>query len=195
MFGLIALGIIAVIVILSIANWIRIVKYEEQAIHQQRQAEIKQIHQQAENLQRDSEQAKIDYYRKKETDLAAQYAASSLLTEILDYLCENKALPEEFTIRNHSIQSISDGIPRTYDFTVNRVPHLESARGHGTNDVEQYLVRPQFAMARAINYKLNNEYDISDHANRTHEWIDSGTFYNTYESNFVQLRLKARKHF
>lgn len=198
MFILLFLAISAIILILLIAVWVSKIKQEERTVLKQRQEEIHRIHQQEEKARKDADQTQINFYRQQETELAAQYARSPLLNEILEYLCSGQPgeiLPEEFIIRNNCIQSHTNGVVRTYDFTANRVPHFEIAHGSGTTDVEKYLLKPQMAMGRAINYVMHNEYDISDHANRTHEFIDSGTFFNTYESNYVQLRLKIKKNF
>ena len=95
----------------------------------------------------------------------------------------------------------TNGVIRTYDFYVNRVETFasvyESATGHAVE--ERLLLRPQVALASAINRRLESEYELFDKAKRSQERFlysdgEVGYLYN-YTSDHVRLVLKSNNSF
>lgn len=131
-------------------------------------------------------------------DLFNRYANSPLLQTILsDLEIGRTCLPEEIAIYDDRIQATVVGQCRTYGFAVHRVPFLEPAyESCNLNDFQlDYVLRPQIAMADAINYLLGDEYDIIDKASfsseECHHSDGESYYWRTYKSNYVILRRKA----
>jgi len=103
--------------------------------------------------------------------------------------------PEEIVITNTYISGKSQGKSFTYDFAANGV-HSFNAVYQTIDSIseEKYIIRPQMAMAEALNYLFNNKYIIEDHADRqhytntsyeeTHHWV-------AYKSNHVKMVLAS----
>lgn len=134
--------------------------------------------------------------------LEEKYAASPLTREIIRTISDGTGRkPEEITIYNDHVSGRTNGVMRTYDFKANRVPIFESAIKFSSDEVidESFLVRPQIAIATAINRILGGEYSITDMAKRSAERKDfsDGDFYIQYGyiSEHVIMRLKATNNF
>ena len=134
--------------------------------------------------------------------LEEKYAASPLTREIIRTISDGTGRkPEEITIYNDHVSGRTNGVMRTYDFKANRVPIFESAIKFSSDEVidESFLVRPQIAIATAINRILGGEYSITDMAKRSAERknFSDGDFYIQYGyiSEHVIMRLKATNNF
>lgn len=181
---------IGLIIIVNIAKFINrkiiqhkeIVKFEkQQKIRQEQRAQILQ----------------------QQQNLIQQYANSDLLIQILNYICKGNYTsykPREIIINHDNIQSDFSDHRITYDFLSNRVPLFKTIWASiGDNPVEEVLVRPQVAMAEAINYLMDNNYNIYDKAKWTSQKVQHDdthcTYLYHYESNYVLMQLKATKQF
>ena len=137
--------------------------------------------------------------KQNQQTLIRQYANSDLLKEILNALSEGdytRVHPEQIFVYNNRIESKVNGRMVTYDFISHRVPTLEFACGSCDSiDDEQFIVRPQVAIAEAINQLMGYEYDILDGAERKDNGLYGDEFYYIYSSNFVEMRLKAKRSF
>ena len=134
--------------------------------------------------------------------LEEKYAASPLTREIIRTISDGTGRkPEEITIYNDHVSGRTNGVMRTYDFKANRVPIFESAIKFSSDEVidESFLVRPQIAIATAINRILGGEYSITDMAKRSAERknFSDGDFYIQYGdiSEHVIMRLKPTNNF
>lgn len=134
--------------------------------------------------------------------LEEKYAASPLTREIIRTISDDTGRkPEEITIYNDHVSGRTNGVMRTYDFKANRVPIFESAIKFSSDEVidENFLVRPQIAIATAINRILGGEYSITDMAKRSAERksFSDGDFYIQYGyiSDHVIMRLKPTNNF
>lgn len=165
---------------------------QRKRIQREREEEI-------ENCRRENEKKEQEKQQKllKQSELVERYKSSDQLVAILNYLCgvnENRKLPDTIKIDNEGILATRNGQSTYYSFVHHRIPVLPYAGGFGKGDFERYIVRPQVAMAEAINYRLSNEYEISDNANRTFKEYEDGitTF---YASNYVIMKLKPKYTF
>lgn len=148
-----------------------------------------------------SAQAELDEYEAEiahkqrlmpQRNLIKKYGSSHLLPEILQALhVDRRQLPEEITIYDDRIQATTNGQTRSYRFAEHRVPFLTSVEVEDrAEEFTEDFLRPQVAMAEAINQLLGKEYDIMDNAIR-----DRDNFWIRYKSNYVLMRLKATKSF
>lgn len=145
--------------------------------------------------------------KEKQAALQAQrewveyYANSAVIQEILEYLCDGdmqRNLPYEIRISDEAIRAKGAGWSKEYNFMTNRLPCLTPVIETGTDDYEQYLVRPQVAMAEAINCLMENQYSIADKADRIlnqHGSDDDLYFSTTYRSNYVLMTLIPTRNF
>lgn len=158
-----------------------------------------------------SEQLRMVTDRIKKEEEAAQqqqaeqikrYVNSPLTQTILQTISTPLRRPEAIHIYNDHITGFTNGQPRTFDFTVNRVAHFP--RVTKTSPAEEYdyeskIFRPQICMATAINQILGNDYNIIDEAKRTttEHFYSDGDFHFLchYESNYVVMRLKPKTGF
>ncbi len=148
----------------------------------------------------------LDRYRKQQEGLVVRYMNSPVVQEMLNTLCngDKQHLPEEFIIRDNGVQSRISGRILEYDFAVHRVPFLKAAHGYWRSDqwqskyAEECIIRPQMALAEAINRLFDNEYDLIDHGKtdfREVEIYDESYLSFTYSSDHVVMRLKPTKNF
>lgn len=130
--------------------------------------------------------------------LVNQYANSELMIYILNYVCDGNYQiyrPREIIINHENIIADVSGKRIIFDFVSNRVPAFTPIHYFSTEE-SGFIVKPQVAMANAINMLMGNEYEITDQGRYDYNWSERGTFrsYN-YSSNYVRMRLKATKHF
>lgn len=149
----------------------------------------------------------VERCRNNQEQLAQHYENSPLLQQILYVLCagDTAKAPEEIRIFNHRVEGRLDGRLIDYDFASNRIPFLEEVSICRYNDEwqcqyhEEMLIRPQVALATAINRHMKMEYDLTDHADiqfkETNRDNDDRYFLWCYRSDYVLLRLKPTKNF
>lgn len=139
--------------------------------------------------------------RQQQQILTKRYAESDLLKQILNYICNGDYTlytPREIIINHLNIRADTSGRIIEYDFVSNRVPAFEQLYFRYDNTTEE-IVKPQLAMAEAINRLMGYAYKITDMAERTtkeHQYHDGESelwFY--YRSNYVLMRLKPEKQF
>lgn len=154
-----------------------------------------------ERKEKEAEKQRKESGRQAHWELTAKYAKSSLLKEIVDEVCVSRdQLPEEFAIYDDRVQATTNGKIQTYSFSVHRVPFLEQVFYTGNSgDFSDYFVRPQVALAEAINNMFGNQYALTDradiHREVVHHTYGDDSYYCTYQSNYVLMRLKATKSF
>lgn len=136
----------------------------------------------------------------EQRNLLNTYKNSNQLILMLNSLCgtgNGRKLPDTIRIDNEGVTATCDGVSTSYSFIHHRLPKLPYADGSGTDTFEeyvQYIVRPQVAMAEAINSLLSYEYDICDKAKRWHNEFDGKvTFF--YASDYVIMTLKPKYSF
>ena len=131
--------------------------------------------------------------------LVNQYVNSDLMKQILNYICNGNYRiykPREIIINHDDIRGDVSGRIITYDFVSNRVPVFKPI-GKACSvekDLFEDFVRPQVAMAEAINMIMGNEYEIYDRGDIKYK-VQGDDGFMIYSSNYVQMRLKATKHF
>ena len=135
---------------------------------------------------------------KQQQDLVEKYKNSPVTIEMLRVICGGfppMHFPTKITIFNNCVQSETSTQKRTYDFAQHRIHSLEWVFKivHKREDLK-YVVKPQIAMAEAINSLLSNKYQISDYAkeNMNFKTDSDGDSYTTitYESDHVVMVLK-----
>lgn len=140
----------------------------------------------------------------QQEELIQQYVNSPLVHEILKYICRGdykQNRPAEIIINRNNIQSYLYGQKIVYDFMPHRVPEFQQVfyccRDPYLDIVEP--VKPQVAMAEAINRIMGNEYNIFDKAKYTFKEVvhsdmttDTMTF---YKSDYVLMQPKAMRKF
>lgn len=162
------LGFIIIIVIIIIVLPSLIQKEKDREKKEQREK-------QRENDEQREKQAeeKAEHYRQM---LIQQYMKSPLTKEILSAIGdETGQKPEEIIVRKNCVSSRTNGIVRSYEFLVHRVPELTEYKDfnyeyHGVGDLEfsaRVRVYQQDALAKAINKILGEEYSIAAENNGT----------------------------
>lgn len=150
-------------------------------------------------------------------DLIKSYYFSPITTEILSVLWTGQfgsTLPEEILIFNDSVSAQFHGLQNTYVFQHHRVEPLEKVQNIpgciynyssayrvkftgaqsceliNPNQYETYLIRPQVALAEAINRIIYSKHDIK------YEIIDSpkSNQHYHYEEGYVTMRLTPTRH-
>lgn len=119
---------------------------------------------------------------------------SPLLKTILNTICGGdyrRSKPNEIRIYDDRVEGIYVDHTYKFDFTINRVPHLEAASSIGGEDCEEFVLRPQIALANAINSITGGEYEITDCA--FHNYFDDGDY--SYHSCYVCMHLKPNNYF
>ena len=189
---IVVLAIVVIVVMIKAAN--KKQREEENEWRQREEAAKRQIEENKKKKER--EEAIL-----KQNQLVEKYASSPLTREIIRTISDGTGRkPEEITIYNDHISGCTNGTVRTYNFKVNRIPIFDSAiKYDGELIDESCLVRPQVAMAAAINRMLGGEYSINDIAKRSREVEtyrdgDTRTIYG-YTSNYVIMRLKPTNNF
>lgn len=134
-----------------------------------------------------------------QNELALQYRTSPLTIEVLRVLCGSNSFenpPEIITIYDNYIHGESHENSAIYDFAANRVHALDNATNFGlTRDDAECIVKPQIALAQAINALLDDKYDIFDHADRgmkKHTFSDGDSYYTySYKADHVTMVLRS----
>lgn len=164
------------------------------AAENERQAKVA-----AEKAERDREVSAI---LEKQKTFENKYAGSPLTREIIRTISDGTGRkPEEIEIYDDRVSGRTDGVVRTFDFRANRVPFFEAAIKHSSDaDIDVgFLIRPQIAMAEAINRILGGQYNIMDMAKHSAERknFSDGDFYIQYGyiSDHVIMRLKPTNKF
>ena len=153
----------------------------------------------------DRKKAELQKNREEQAELVRRYQNSPLTMEILNHISGgdvSSRKPEEIIITDNGIQGVTAGVSRAYSFLENRAPSFQSVfawYGGVDNTKEEDIVRPQMAMAEAINHLLGESYYIVDRACRhpqRMEFDDSEGFsLVSYESKDVKMTLKPNKIF
>lgn len=188
----IVLTVVAIVILIKVAN------------KSQREEDFKRV-QREEAAKRQIEENKKKKEREeallKQKQLVEKYAGSPLTRSIIRAISDSAGhKPEEITIYNDHITGCTNGVVRTYDFRVNRVPFFSPAIKYAGELIdESRLIRPQVAMAEAINRVLGGEYRVNDIAKRSREEEmrrdgDTRTVYG-YISDHVVMRLKPTNNF
>lgn len=148
------------------------------------------------------EQEKKQKQREEHLALENKFASSSLTREIIRAISDGTGRkPEEILIYNDHVSGITNGATRTFAFAANRVEKFESAIKFQSDEMidERDIVRPQVALATAINRIMGNEYDIIDRAKRSAErksFSDGDTYMQySYMDEHVSMVLKPTKGF
>lgn len=178
-------------------------RYERQQQEQAKAAAEARVKLQKEaDARKEKEQREEEERRAKklqpQRDLIQRFVDSMTTKEMLLVICNGdpqQNLPREIVIYNNSITGYhADGV-YTFDFASNRV-HSFSPIITTMESIEeiQYVLRPQVAMAEAINQLLVDQYAIYDNAdwkNDNYQDCDGELhFIKTYTSNNVKMVLK-----
>lgn len=147
--------------------------------------------------------------RKKEEDkqkalreqqqLIEKFKTSPLTKEIVCTISfgDQQLPPEKIVITHSCIQGTRLGQTAAYDFASHRVhsPFSSVIRTVSNDEELKYLVKPQIAMAEALNSLFGYEYIIYDNAKRNmnfHTDIDGDSYTSiTYVSDYVTMVLKT----
>lgn len=148
------------------------------------------------------EREKRQKQREEHLALENKFASSSLTREIIRAISDGTGRkPEEILIYNDRVSGITNGVTRTFAFATNRVEKFKSAIKFQSDEMidERDIVRPQVALAAAINRIMGNEYDAIDRAKRTAErksFSDGDTYVQYgYMDEHVDMVLKPTKEF
>lgn len=193
---LIAPGIIAII--------INIVKaLNEHAERARREAETKE----RERAQKQAEEEEKQKILQQQHSLTERYKTSALTKKVIRVISAGEPFvrfPEEIIIADTYIQGKVGRETYTFDFAANQVVNFEQASclAYREDELKYKVVRPQLAMADALNTLLDDKYVIHDHANRQyHDRQDcDGDWYSffIYNSDHTTMVLKStlpNKHF
>ncbi len=126
--------------------------------------------------------------------LFARFKNSSVTQDVINTICDRNPsvnLPEKIEVFHDRIQANLNGQMFTYSFAANRVHSFQQVITTVFNRGElQYVVRPQIAMAEALNALFDNKYQMRDQAEeRYNEYEDYTSI--TYISRSVVLILKS----
>lgn len=188
----IVLTVVAIVIYIKVANKIQ---REEDIKRVQRDEAVKR------QIEENKERNKREEAVLKQNQLVKKFTSSPLTREIIRTVSNGTGRkPEEILIYNDRILGRTNGAVRTYDFRVNRVPLFTSAIKYGGEFIdERILVRPQVAMAEAINCIMGGEYDINDMAKRSHDMRTDRDgdirVIHGYTSDYVLMRLKPTNKF
>lgn len=127
---------------------------------------------------------------RKQQELVNRYASGDLLREVLAEISADGQRPHEIRIYNNRIEGFRAGRTTVYDFAEHQVYNLEDAFAPG-REWEELLVKPQMAMAEAINRLMDGQYEVFDKADREVRIISSTCTNMTYRANYVQMKLKS----
>lgn len=147
--------------------------------------------------------------RKKEEDnqkalreqqqLIEKFKISPLTKEIVHAVCfgDQQLPPEKIVITYNCIQGERSGQTVTYDFASHRVhsPFSPVIRTISNNEELKYVIKPQIAMAEALNSLFGYAYVIYDNAKQNvnyHTDCDGDSWTSiTYVSDHVTMVLKT----
>lgn len=187
--------ILFILVIVALTNKLSCEHEEQYLQFQKEDEELPPLNFPAE---KNRNQAKQVDSRSEQQRLVSQYKNSELMRQILNYICDgnyNVNKPREIIIYHDSILADMSQKKIVYDFVLNRVPVFTPIHFFSASE-NQFIVKPQVAMAEAINILMGNEYEITDQGRFDYKWSERGTFLSySYSSNYVQMRLKATKQF
>ena len=149
-------------------------------------------------VREEAEEEKKRSQLKEQRDMLERFKTSELTNKLLLYICNGspeQTVPEKITIHNDRVEAILHGRTRVFDFASRRIhsfPHVIETV-HSEEELE-YVVRPQIAMAEALNSLLSDRYVISDSANwERNYYTDSDRDMHTsilYTSVYTTLTLK-----
>lgn len=126
--------------------------------------------------------------------LVEHYKNSNVTHEVLNTICKMRPgvnYPERIEIFDERIQALYHGELLSYNFADHRVHSFAPAYKTVWRDEElEEILRPQIAMANAINALLYNKYVIRDNATLNRSGNKNHTF-TTYSSKNVLLILKT----
>ncbi len=135
----------------------------------------------------------------EQQQLMEKFKSSPLTKEIVHAICfgDQQLPPQKITITCNCIQGEHSGQTATYDFASHRVhspfPHVIRSV-HNVEDLK-YIVKPQMAMAEALNILFGHLYVIYDYAkcNTNYHTDCNGDSYTitTYASDHVTMVLKT----
>lgn len=138
-----------------------------------------------------------DIVRLRQQELYKTYLNSPLLQTILNTISGGNyqlSKPYEIYIYDDCVKGVCTDGTRVFDFNKNRVQHLEQVcSSQWRRNCEEFLVRPQVALAAAINTVMGCEYTVYDLAKRLYD-NDDPTIYG-YISDYVCMKLKPNRHF
>lgn len=134
-------------------------------------------------------------------ELENKYVGSALIKEIVRVICDGTGRkPEEITIYNDRVSGCTNGAMRVCDIKAHGKPLFQPVFTYSGECIdEDCLVRPQVAMATAINKELGEAYCIDDMAERTYQpkTLSDGeeAMIYGYISDHVIMRLTPIKNF
>lgn len=130
----------------------------------------------------------------EQKNLIERFKNSQITQDVLNTICNRNPsvnLPERIEIFDDCIQANLRGQNLVYNFAANRVHSFQHVIITVSDRRElQYVVRPQIAMAKAINALFDNKYEIRDQAAEQYNHHEDYTSI-TYMSKSVVLILKA----
>lgn len=189
----IVLAVVAIVIMIKATNK----KQREEELEWEKREVAARIQNEKNKQKKEREEALL-----KQKQLEEKYAASVLTKEIIRTISDGTGRkPEEIEVYNDHVSGRTNGAIRTFDFASNRVENLKNAVEVITGDRidEEKLLRPQLALASAINRILGGEYSITDMAKRSAKKIDySDGDYSTqygYFADRVIMRLKPTNNF
>ena len=188
--------IFVVALIFIVPNVINAIKEAERRDKFKREQEELLRHEREEK-QKEEEQKLRALQQQK--DLVVRYKNSKLIAEAIQTICDGdleRTLPAQIVITNNYIQGTTNERTLTYNFAAHQIKPLptviKTVRGW---DELKFVVKPQVAMADALNLLLDNRYVIQkvskeDFSRHTDCDGDSYTLV-TYTSDYVSLVLKS----
>lgn len=198
-------GILFLLLVVFVGFWV-IMSTIETKVNARREAaaeEEKKRLEQAEAARKQVEAQRTAQIRaqkmKPQRDLILRYTKSELTQQVIQVICDGNpglCMPEEITIRDDSIQSRLGNKLLCYDFAANRVHNFTHVHEYCRPPEEkEFVVKPQMAMAEAINSLLGGKYSILDRAKIDHssfQDIDGDLHYTcTYISDHVIMKLAS----
>lgn len=168
------------------------------AIARERAEQIAKEAAQAEERKRLEQQRVEEQRLKPHKDLILRYAKSELTAKLLFIIGNHNPIknpPEEIVIYDDRILGKYGDNIFTFDFAEHRVFPFDHVVWGGEDKELKYVVKPQLAMAQAINILLDSKYAVMDHArtNYSHHEYSDGELYTTvsYTSDHVVMKLKS----
>lgn len=152
------------------------------------------------SIRREIARREFEENAKKQQALAEQcrlfehFKNSPLTQEVIYTICNKNPsvnIPERIEIFDNCIRANLHGHSLAYDFASHRVYSFKCViRSVSTYEDLQYIVKPQIAMAEAMNALMGYKYEIRDQA--TVRYNDEEDYHSiSYLSNSVVLVLKS----
>lgn len=195
-------GILFLLLVVFVGFW-AIMTTIETKVNARREAaaeEEKKRQEQAEAARKQAEAQRTAQIRaqkmKPQRDLILRYTKSELTQQVIQVICDGNPglyMPEEITIRDDSIQSRLGDKLLCYDFASNRIHNFVHIHEYCNPSAEkEFVVKPQMAMAEAINSLLGGKYRIFDQAKIDYSFYkDISEDYCTYISDHVIMKLAS----